>query len=359
MSILDVSDGQQQGGGQAEDAERAERAKIEYLMQRGRTGEPEFVPRAPRRGSVTAQVEEIFFETFLRYLKNAEQKRRWNIETDIPWDKANPESSETTALIVESFSAVEMYLPDYTHKIMELIRQSRGRAWFQANWGYEESKHSMVLEEWLICSGKRTEEQVRDFENELLGAEWQLPFDSPRQMIIYTMIQELATCINYTNLRRRAENEEDEALARTLRWVSADESAHYNFFRKGVKTYLALEPDETIADIKFVFEHFAMPAHALIPEWQQRGEAIEASGIYGPKMYLSKIRRPILDDLGITRQQLKDAGLPGREADDVADRQDERSEDAAARRFERTYSLGAAPFVLTPPARIRIVSIPN
>jgi acyl-[acyl-carrier-protein] desaturase len=61
------------------------------------------------------------------------------------------------------------------------------------------------------------------------------------QMIIYTMIQELATGVNYTNLRRRAESEGDEALARTLRWVSADESAHYNFFRKGVKTYLALE----------------------------------------------------------------------------------------------------------------------
>ncbi|MES2461364.1 MAG: acyl-ACP desaturase, partial [Armatimonadota bacterium] len=222
---------------------RDEQRILQRTLTHGRAGEADFVPVAPRRGSVTAQVEEIFFENFLKYFKNAEEKRRWSIDKDIPWDKTSPNSTEVTAQIVESFTAVEMYLPDYTHKIMELIRRSRGRAWFQANWGFEESKHSIVLEEWLIRSGKRTEEQMREFENQLLGAEWQLPFDSPRQMIIYTTIQELATGVNYTNLRRRAESEGDEALARTLRWVSADESAHYNFFRKGVKTYLALEPE--------------------------------------------------------------------------------------------------------------------
>ena len=338
----------------------ADEAKtIDRILTHGRKGEPDTVLPAPRRGSVTAQVEEIFFEGYLRYFKTSEEKRRWNMWRDIPWDKANNNSSDVTADIVESFTAVEMYLPDYTHKIMQLIRQSRGRAWFQANWGYEESRHSMVLEEWLLRSGKRTEEQVREFEAQLLGAEWNLPFDSPRQMIIYTMIQELATGVNYTNLRRRAESEGDEALARTLRWVSADESAHYNFFRKGVKTYLALEPDETITDIKFVFDHFAMPAHALIPEWQRRGEAIEESGIYGPKMYLSKIRRPILDDLGITRQQLKDAGLPQEDADPLADARDQETIDQAQALLARTYSLPGSGSVtpLAPPHRNRVLTL--
>ncbi|MBC8101564.1 MAG: acyl-ACP desaturase [Cytophagales bacterium] len=338
-------------------AERDEQRVLERTLTGGRAGEPEFVPVAPWRGSVNAQVEEIFFENFLKYFKNAEQKRRWNIETDIPWDKTSENSTELTAQIVESFTAVEMYLPDYTHKIMELVRRSRGRAWFQANWGFEESKHSLVLEEWLIRSGKRTEEQMREFENQLLGAEWQLPFDSPRQMIIYTMIQELATGINYTNLRRRAEAEGDEALARTLRWVSADESAHYNFFRKGVKTYLALQPEETINDIKFVFDHFAMPAHALIPEWQQRGEAIEAAGIYGPKMYLAKIRRPILEDLNITRQQLKQAGLPIPEADESADRTDAHTAEMADRAANRAHFVGGRLAPIAPPHRRRIMTL--
>ena len=331
-----------------------EAATIQRILTHGRAGEPDLTPTAPRAGSTTAQIEEIFFESFLRYFKTSEEKRRWNMWRDIPWDKTSPDSTEVTASIVESFSAVEMYLPDYTHKIMQLIRRSRGRAWFQANWGYEESRHSMVLEEWLLRSGKRTEEQVREFENQLLGEEWNLPFDTPRQMIIYTMIQELATGVNYTNLRRRAESERDETLSRTLRWVSADESAHYNFFRKGTKAYLALEPEETIKDIKFVFDHFAMPAHALIPDWEERGAQIEAAGIYGPKMYLAKIRRPILDDLGIGRQQLKDAGLPDDEADELGDRREQAAIDLRESDYARTYSLPSAPSVvvpLTPPRR--------
>lgn len=318
-------------------ADEMEARSVARILTEGRAGEPEFVPVAPRRGSVTAQIEEIFFDSFVKYFKNAEDRRRWSIDRDIPWDKTNPETSDLTADIVESFSAVEMYLPDYTHRIMELIRRSRGRALFQSNWGYEESKHSIVLEEWLIRSGKRTEEQVRAFERELLGAEWQLPFETPRQMMIYTTVQEMATGLNYTNLRHRAEGEGDEALARTLRWVSSDESAHYNFFRKGVKAYLSLEPEETIADVKFVFDHFAMPAQALIPGWNERGHDIEAAGIYGPKMYLSKIRRPVLEDFGISRQQLKDAGLPGQEADFIADKQEQAAFDARQARYQRTY----------------------
>ncbi len=308
--------------------------------------------------SVNAEIEEAFYENFLKFFKLAEERRRWDIDRDIPWKQVNPESSDLTADIVQSFSAVEMFLPDYTSKIMELVRRSRGRAWFQANWGYEESKHSLVLEEWLLRSGKRTEEQVKEFERTLLGAEWKLPFETARQMIIYTMIQELATGLNYTNLRRRAEAEGDGALAGLLKWVSADESSHYNFFRRGVKVYLSREPEETIADIKYVFSQFAMPAQALIPDWDKRGEMIEAAGIYTPKMYLQKIYRPILEDLGITRQQLKMAGLPANVADQIADRADEKEADEKQAARAQTVSVPGDPAPLAPPGRRLIRSTP-
>lgn len=301
--------------------------------------------------SVTAQIEDIFFEEYLKFFKASEEKRRWNIWRDIPWDQTSPNASDLTADIVQSFSAVEMFLPDYTSKIMELVRRSRGRAWFQANWGYEESKHSMVLEQWLLRSGKRTQEQIKAFERTLLGEEWELPFDHPRQMIIYTMIQELATRLNYMNLRARAQQEGDKALGRLLNWVAADESAHYNFFRQGVKAYLALEPDATIADIKYVFDNFAMPAQYQIPNWEERGREIEAAGIYGPKMYLQKIRFPILEDLGVTRQQLKHAGVPGHLADQMADRADERAEDAVSAQRARAHSVPPHPAPLAPSGR--------
>ncbi len=260
---------------------------------------------------MNSKIEDRFFEHYLQYFKLAEDRRRWNLWKDIPWEKANRDMSPLVGDVVEAFSAVEMFLPDYTAKILQLIRKSRGRAWFQANWGYEESKHSLTLAEWLVRSGKRSEEGMRAYENALLdNAEWELPFDHPRQMIIYTMIQELATWLNYWNLKARVEQEGDEALSRALHLISADEKTHYNFFRKGVKIFMDFEPAETLGDLKYVFENFQMPAHSLIPGWSERAKQIHEAKIYGPREYLTKVYLPILDDLGLTREELKAAGAP-------------------------------------------------
>jgi acyl-[acyl-carrier-protein] desaturase len=334
-----------------------EKRILDRTLTGGRAGEPDFVPIAPRRGSVTAQVEEIFFENFLKYFKNAEEKRRWDIEKDIPWDKTSPNSSEVTAQIVESFTAVEMYLPDYTHKIMELIRRSRGRAWFQSNWGFEESKHSIVLEEWLIRSGKRTEEQMRDFETRLLGAEWQLPVRfSPSDDHLHDDPgacdrSELHQPAPPRRVRRRRGSGPDPALG-IRRRVRA-----LQFLPQGRQDVSRARTGRDDQRHKFVFEHFAMPAHALIPEWQERGEAIEAAGIYGPKMYLAKIRRPILEDLNISRTQLKEAGLPIPEADESADRAEARAAEEADRANDRTHFVGGHPAPLMPPHRKRILPL--
>ena len=156
----------------------------------------------------------------------AEQKRRWNPFTDIPYEHANPESSQTLAQCVETFCAVEMYLPDFTSKMLHMIRRSRGRSWFHINWGYEESKHSLTLEGWLLASGHRTEEQRQAVEASLASLEWELPYDHPRQMVCYTMIQELATFWNYRNLEKMAAAEKDWALVTALRVFSVVERVH-------------------------------------------------------------------------------------------------------------------------------------
>jgi acyl-[acyl-carrier-protein] desaturase len=260
---------------------------------------------------VNPKIEAQFFDHYLEFFRLAEERRRWNLWRDIPWDQTNPEASDLIATVVESFSAVEMFLPDYTAKILHLIRKSRGRAWFQANWGYEESKHSLALAMWLVRSGKRTEEGMRAFENSLLdNSEWELPFDHPRQMIIYTMIQELATWLNYWNLKDIVEKEGDMALVRALHLISADEKTHYNFFRKGVKIFMEAEPAETLADIKYVFEKFTMPAQTLIPGWEEKAAEIHKAGIYGPRQFVTKVYLPILADLGLTRKELEAAGAP-------------------------------------------------
>ncbi len=260
------------------------------------------------KGSSSAQLENRFFELYIDFFNRAEVERRWNVQKDIPWDKCNPKVSDAIALIVESFCAVELFLPDYTSKILQLIRKSRGRAWFQANWGYEESKHSLVLEEWLVRSGKRTPQEVRDFSGAVLEREWELPFSTPRQMMIYTTFQELSTGLNYKNLRRKAIEQGDKALATALSFVARDESAHYQFFQDGVKLYMQEDRDGTLEDMKTVLEGFRMPAQDLIPNWEVRGQTIIGEKIFSDRIFYKDIMRPILSILGTSRDELQALG---------------------------------------------------
>ncbi len=251
--------------------------------------------------SVQARMDEFFYSELLKYLKLAEEKRRWNVFKDIPWAQANPDTSETLAHCVETFCAVEMYLPDFTSKLLQMIRRSRGRAWFHVNWGYEESKHSLALESWLLASGHRSEEQREQFEKELLEAVWELPFDHPRQMVCYTMIQELATFWNYRNLEKMAAHEKDLALVTALRVISVDERVHYNFYRNAVKEWMKWDEAGTVEDLKYVFDNFIMPGKSQIPRYDESARILAKTGIYGPREYIKLVKNPILEDLRLDK----------------------------------------------------------
>jgi acyl-[acyl-carrier-protein] desaturase len=255
---------------------------------------------------VSAELENRFYELYLEFFNRAESERRWNVQKDIPWEKSSPTVTDEIALIVESFMAVELYLPDYTSKILQLIRKSRGRAWFQANWGYEESKHSLALEQWLLHSKKRSPKELNEFADMVLQREWNLPFQNPRQMMIYTTFQELSTGLNYRNLRRKAIEQNDQALATALSFIARDESAHYQFFQDGVKLYLKEDRDGTLHDIRYVLANFKMPAHELIPNWEHRGKLIVGQNIFSDRIFFKDIMRPILSVLGTSRQELQE-----------------------------------------------------
>src|SRR4051812_12938762 len=118
------------------------------------------VPLKPESPEVLDRI----YKLFRGYFDMAEKKRRWSIKDDIPWDQCNKSLNPAFADILETFAAVELYLPDYLAKLIPQVRANRGRSWMLANWGYEECKHSMTFEDWLLRSGSRTEEQLADME---------------------------------------------------------------------------------------------------------------------------------------------------------------------------------------------------
>ena len=256
-----------------------------------------------------AALEGRFHDLYLEYFHKAEAHRRWNLLNDIPWERVGKVIDPNVAQVVQSFMAVEMFLPDYTSKIMNLVRSSRGRAWFQANWGYEESKHSLALEMWLTKSGARTVEHVREFQDDLLSREWDLPYETPLEMIIYTTFQEFATGVNYRGLRRVAQESNDPALDQVLVLLSRDETGHFEFFKNGTKLFMEKDRDRVLEALNKVIHTFKMPAQTLVPDFGANGRLLNELGIFNDRIYVRDVVRPVLKALGVEAEELREARM--------------------------------------------------
>jgi acyl-[acyl-carrier-protein] desaturase len=244
-------------------------------------------------------LEEAYYRLFRDFFDRAEKKRRWSIRDDIPWDKVNRNLNPAIADVLETFCAVELYLPDYIDKAMPMLRKSRGRAWFHANWGYEEAKHSMAMGDWLIASGQRTEDQLREVETQVGEYEWNLPHDSAIGMVLYGMTQELATFLHYRNLRRYADDGGDPALSKLLTLICVDERAHHDFYKQVTKMYLERDRDGTIEQLRRVVQTFKMPAVDMLANGRQRVQAIRELNIFDEDIFFADVVRPLLEALGI------------------------------------------------------------
>jgi len=252
-------------------------------------------------------LEAALFRLYREFFDRAEKKRRWSLADDIPWGQCNPRLNPAVADVVESFLAVELYLPDYVARAMSLWRPSRAFTWFYANWGYEESKHSLALADWLLRSRLRSDEQMADLEGQVLRRRWEVPHDSPVGMLAYAMVQELATGLTYRNLRRQVEGEGDPALCCLLGLLGVDEQAHHNFFLKAVRLFLRHDRTATLRQLRRVLHHFAMPAIYELADGRGRVEAIKALGVFDDRLYFREVYQPILAALGVSRPELRRA----------------------------------------------------
>jgi acyl-[acyl-carrier-protein] desaturase len=251
-------------------------------------------------------LEAAFWSLYRDFFDKAEKKRRWSIREDIPWDQCNRRLNPAIAQVVESFCAVELYLPDYTSKILPVVRSSRGRVWFYANWGYEESKHSLALGDWLVQSGMRSDEQMADLEGEVFKRDWNLPQDSHLGMLIYAMVQEHATWLNYRNLRQRVQSMGgDPALETLLMYVAVDEKAHHDFFLRCLQLYLEQDRALVLEQMRGIMNSFAMPAIYDLADSRQRVARIKELEIFSEDIYYREVYLPILQRMGIDRREMR------------------------------------------------------
>jgi acyl-[acyl-carrier-protein] desaturase len=254
--------------------------------------------------SAPLALAERVYREYMTFFEKAERTRRWNVFNDIPWDKLEScPRDPSMALCAETFMGVEMYLPDYVAQGLNVVRPSFGQMWFQANWGYEESKHSLALKEYLLKSGQRSYAQLHDWEQTIFSKRWSKPFDTSRQMTIYGIIQEMTTFVIYNKQEKMARERGDEVLGEIYRLISRDEIAHTRFYEKVVALLLEDDPEGTKADMSWVFRHFTMPAYDLVPEYDSRVEVMRTAGI-DRGVFVKEVWLTILKRMGLTRHDL-------------------------------------------------------
>lgn len=252
------------------------------------------------------EVLSALYRQFRDYFDLAERKRRWSIRNDIPWDQCSRGLDPAIADVVETFCAVELYLPDYLSKLIPQVRANHGRAWMLANWGYEEAKHSMVLEDWLLRSRQRSDEQIADLHRQVFAHEWNLPYDNACAMLCYTTFQELATRLHYIRLQQAVQQAGGcPALERALLLVSIDEAAHADFFRRLLEVYLQFDRPGTLEQIRRVVNTFQMPAVHMLADSARRAGEVKRLRIFDDEIFVTLVYEPLLLKLGVSRHELR------------------------------------------------------
>lgn len=256
------------------------------------------------------------YEEYKNFFARAERERRWNPFDDIPWEKIRKDVPEDLALCAETFCAVEMYLPDYVSEGLAVVRPYMGQLWFQANWGYEESKHALSLTEFLIRSGARTEEQMVDLQHRLwVGKKWTPLFRTGRQMTIYGAIQEQATFVFYCRQRERAKALGHETLRVIYDYIARDEIAHTHFYEGVIRVLLEEDREGTLRDFALVSRDFKMPAFDLVPDYDQRVMVMRDLANMDRDVFLQKVYFPVLKRVGVSRAEIVAAMRKARQAE--------------------------------------------
>ena len=257
------------------------------------------IPVSPWEEEYGWRVEAAFWSYFNRSEDPEGWNRRWIIERDVPWEAVAREPiSEDAALMIESFFAVESYLPDFAEKGLGYYRSMVGLSNAHINWSYEELKHGRTLQLILERSGARTPDQTREFRQELARNAWTMPYPTARQMLIYAAFQEKETQRNYELLRGVLTETGSFGAGQGLRIIGRDEAFHHAFYKDLVRMLMEYDEVGTAQDIQKVATSFRMPAQHLMPNMENRVRVMVRHKVFGKKQLRDEAIVPTIKAFG-------------------------------------------------------------
>lgn len=255
-------------------------------------------------GSRQQHVDRSIAALYRWYVARSQPPRAWNADTDFRWKEIRRDLPEDVLTIVQGFYAVEQFIPDYAAELVGLLRRNYGRSQFYLKWGSEEAKHADLWQNVLLATGYRDLPWLENYSRDLRSQAWVLPFDDPLEMLIYTVLQERATQVNYANLRtavsRKGEaNCHDPVLEEVAKAIATDEVAHFEFFLSATIIYLYYFPERTLAALAKVLAFFEMPAAGIIPDYDTFIDALYGRGLFGRKTYYAEVFKLVCEKLSV------------------------------------------------------------
>jgi len=268
---------------------------------------------------------------FENYFTKAMKIRNW-VPNELPLAEMHEFGhmlSPDTVTMIQAYLGVEEYIGDYVQGGLELFHNDRVRRNLQLAWGMEELKHGWAWELVLLHSGQRTEDQLKEYIEEVISHRWTIRenhpgLETPLGVLCYTMVQERATYFNYDEMRKRirqeyglperASTEERQrghqiGAAGAFQIVGRDEIAHHGIFLELTRIHLRYLPDETMETLLKVFRGFTMPALDFIPDAALLEDAMRRTRLHTPRKQVTEVNNPILEALGLDNKRALERGV--------------------------------------------------
>lgn len=246
------------------------------------------------------------------YLSRSQESRNWNPDRSFDWQSLRQDHDKRLMAVVEGFYAVEQYAPDYTTVLTRLARAGYGHSQFQLRWGAEEEKHADLWRNVLLFGRARTSEQLERYTLDLRASAWVAPFDTPLEMLFYTVFQERATQLIYlkmAELVRGGDGAADPVLAKAASAIAVDEAAHYDFFLALARIHLYYFPQDALGALVKVLRNFVMPAVHVVPNYDGFIKELYEARLFSPGIYGREVAKPALLALGVESVKAVEQGI--------------------------------------------------
>jgi acyl-[acyl-carrier-protein] desaturase len=172
--------------------------------------------------------------------------------------------SALLASVLFTFKRIEDKLPDFSGRSYGLFRNIWGINASYHQWSVEENQHSDALALILEATGHLSHEAIEADYYDNLTRTWEVPFATPRQMVLYAAFQEQLTHLSYESLAKRAVEEGAPLIGQVMQLVSQDEAYHGGGYRAFARVFAELDLQGTIEDALHVAANFRMPAQHLM-----------------------------------------------------------------------------------------------